>query len=121
MVRQQGGADAVAELTDAIKQVFAQPEITQADRQRIVDILLKYTDMSEPQARSTVDQWTSSYQELKQNLQQQAERLSQTAEKYSDALGKAALAAFFTLLLGTVAAALGGMAGRVKGLVKIES
>ncbi|RJP47856.1 MAG: hypothetical protein C4583_15830 [Anaerolineaceae bacterium] len=120
MVRQRGGETAVTELTDAIKQIFAQPEITQADRQRIVDILLQYTDIGEQQARSTVDQWVSSYQQLKQNLQKQAERLSQTAEKYSDALGGAALAAFFTLLLGAVAAALGGMAGRVKGLVKIE-
>lgn len=119
-VRQRGGENAVTELTDAIKQIFAQPEITQADRQTIVDKLLQYTDMSEQQARSTVDQWVSSYQELKQNLQKQADRLSQTAEKYSDALGKAGLAAFFTLLLGAVAATLGGMVGRVKGLVKID-
>jgi CHASE3 domain sensor protein len=119
-IRQRGGERAVAELTDAIKQIFAQPEITQADRQRIVGILLQYTDMSEQQARSTVDQWVTSYQQLRQSVQKQSERLAQTAEKYSDALGTAALASFFTLLLGAAAAALGGMAGRVKGLVKVE-
>jgi hypothetical protein len=119
-VRQRGGEGAVKELTDAIEQIFAKPEITQADRQRIIDILLQYTDMNEQQARSTVDQWVTRYQELKQGLQQTSERLTQTAQQYSDALGKAAIGSFFALLLGAIAAALGGMVGRVKGLVKIE-
>ena len=119
-VRQRGGENAVAQLTSTIEQVFAKPEITPADRRSIVDILVQYADMSEKEARSTVDRWTNRYQQLKQTVQQYDEQLARTAQQYSDALGGAAIASFFALLLGAAAAAFGGMAGRVKGAVRID-
>ncbi|MFP4315087.1 MAG: hypothetical protein ACLFQR_02585 [Desulfovibrionales bacterium] len=118
-IRQRGGERAVSELTDALRQIFQQPEVTQADRQRIRDILLEYTDMSEQEARRTVDQWVSSYEQARQEIQQMQEQLPKRAEQISDALGQAAIWSFIALLLGALAAGLGGMVGRVKGVVSV--
>ncbi len=117
-IRQKGGEEAVTELTNAVQQIFEKPVVTPQDRQTIVGILTKYTDMSQQESRSKVDQWVSIYQQARQKLQKFGEQLPQKAEQASEALGQAALWSFFALLLGAIAAAAGGMVGRVKGVVE---
>ncbi|MEZ4601771.1 MAG: hypothetical protein R2940_18425 [Syntrophotaleaceae bacterium] len=118
-IRQRGGEDAVAELTNTIRQVFQQPEITPQDKQKITGILTQYTDMSEQEAESTVDRWVNTYQQARQQVQQFGEQVTQRAEQITDALAQAAIWSFFALLLGAIAAAAGGMVGRVKGVVTV--
>ncbi|MFO7596405.1 MAG: hypothetical protein R6W92_08695 [Desulfocurvibacter africanus] len=118
-VRQKGGEQAVNELTNAIREVFSDAEITQADQQRLADLLGKYTDMSQQEAQSTVSRWVSSFQQAKQQLGQVGQQVAQTAEDVAQALGQAAIWAFLALLLGALAAGLGGRAGRVGGAVSI--
>jgi hypothetical protein len=117
--RQRGGEMAVQEITTTIREIFRQPEVTPADRQRMVAMLTKYTDMGEQEARNTTDRWVGTYEQARQRLQEVRRQLPATAEQMSDALGKAAIWSFVALLLGAIAAALGGMTGRVKGEVTI--
>jgi hypothetical protein len=117
--RKRGGEMAVNEITTTIREIFRQPEITDADRQRLFSLITKYTDMGEQEARSTVNRWADSYEQARQRLQDVREQLPATAEQIADALARAALWSFFALLLGAIAAGLGGMSGRVKGEVEI--
>lgn len=118
-VRQRGGEEAVNELTSAMREVFSKPEITQADQQRIAGLLAKYTDMGQQEAQATVSRWVSSYEQAKQKMGQLGQRAARTAEDVAQALGHAAIWSFLALLLGAVAAGLGGRAGRVGGPVSV--
>ncbi len=120
-VRQQGGDDAVNEITSAIREIFSDAEINQQDQQRIVNLLEKYTDMGGQEAQQMVSQWENTYQQARQKIQNIAQNvdLDQKAEKLADTLATAALWSFIAMLLGAVAAAIGGATGRVKGNVKV--
>jgi hypothetical protein len=118
-VRQRGGQNAVQELTTALREIFKDPQMTQAEEQRIVSLLLQYTDMSRDEASSLVNRWADTYENARQRLGEIKEQLPQRAEQITEALARAALWAFLALLLGAVAAAAGGMVGRVKGEVNL--
>ncbi len=118
-IRQRGGEDAVNELTTALRQIFQQPEVTQQDRQRLTNIIAQYTDMSEQEAGNKVDQWVNTYEQTRQRVEEMGKQVPQKAEQMSETLGQAALWAFIALLLGAVAAAVGGMVGRVAGVVRV--
>ena len=76
--------------------------------------------MSTEQAMEIVDAWdqrlTTAYNSAQDNVSEAAqtvrERSPEIAENAAEALSRAALYAFIALLLGAVAAALGGLSGR---------
>ena len=77
--------------------------------------------MSESEARSAVENYSSQYENLRaqsneflQNVKQQAQK---TAGNITQAIADAALYLFIALVIGLIVAALGGMAG-VKSLRK---
>lgn len=89
------------------------------DKDALVNVLVERTDMSESEARSTVNNYVSQYENLRQqseqflqNVEQQAE---QTAGSIAQGIADAALYLFIALILGLIVAAFGGMAG-VKSL-----
>lgn len=93
--------------------------ISEVDKEAAVNILVKRTDMSRQQAAQTVDKWTKMYQQAKQQTAQTTKQLKQqamqAAEKYGDMAAdigaKAAWWAFAVLILGALAAGLGGAVG----------
>ena len=112
-VRQRGGDQAVDDLTTTIREVFREPEITPADRQRIIDLLTNNTDLSRQEARQATDRWAKTYEDVRSGVEDFLGQVPGTIENVSEAMAGAAVWSFFTLLLGIVAAALGGMVGRV--------
>jgi hypothetical protein len=70
---------------------------------------------SREEAQQMVDNWISSYEKVKVEAQQTAQEAKQqalqTAEDVSGAVSKAAIYAFFGLVLGGAAASFGGKLG----------
>ncbi|MFO7652688.1 MAG: hypothetical protein R6X25_02595 [Candidatus Krumholzibacteriia bacterium] len=112
-VRARGGDQAVDDLTTTIRQVFRKPEVTPADRQRVVDLLTRNTDLSQQEARQATDRWATVYADVRGGVEDLVGKVPDAIESVSDALAGAAIWSFLTQLLGIVAAALGGMVGRV--------
>ncbi len=98
-------------------------EIQQDDRQTLTGLLTKYTDMSQEEAGQTVQQWIQQYKQAAGQLRQQWSDVKQQAEEIggdaANALSASAFWAFAMLLLGAIAAAVGGAVGRVKGAVTV--
>lgn len=112
-VRERGGDEAVDDLTSTIRQVFRQPDVTPADRQRIIGLLTRNTDLSQQEARQATDRWATMYEDVRSGVEDLVGQVPDAIESVSDAMAGAAIWSFFTQLLGIVAAALGGMVGRV--------
>jgi hypothetical protein len=119
-VRERGGDQAVNELTSTIREVFRQPEVTPADRQRIIDLLARNTDLSQQEAQRATDRWTQVYQDVRGGIKDVVGQVPDTIDKISNAMAGAAVWSFFAQLLGIFAAGLGGMVGRVSGEVVID-
>lgn len=108
--------DAQSDVQNAINRTLGGSEpITEADREDLAQTLAANTDLSGAEARQTVDQWAAQAEQARQRVgqtvtsaQQQAPRV---AENVTDAIGTAALWAFAALLLGAIAAAVGGLLG----------
>lgn len=86
-----------------------------ADREAVINVLVA-RGMSEDEAASTVDNWQQTYaQALAQAEQLKVEaetKARAVAEQTAEAVASGALWGFFALLLGAIAAAIGGAAGR---------
>lgn len=89
--------------------------VSEVDRQAVVNVLLERTDMSEQQARQTVDRWIRMYQEATQQIEQTAEQMKETAaETAEEAVDAGTIAAWWSagmLVVGALAAAVGGAIG----------
>jgi len=81
-------------------------------RQTVIDQLVKNTDMTQDQALQVVNKWQSTYQEVTEQAQQKVQQAKQKAqdlaEKASSVLSGVAFSAFLTLLIGAIAAIVGG-------------
>jgi polyhydroxyalkanoate synthesis regulator phasin len=105
------------ELEQALRRLFstAQNMANAVDREAVVNVLVARTDMSSDDARRTVDQWIQTYQQAEAQIAEGAEEAQEAAVELSDeaadALSTAALWAFAALLLGLVAASVGGWLG----------
>lgn len=91
------------------------------DQEALVNVLTERTNISQSEARSTVDNYVAEYENLRAKSEEflvnMKEQAKETAGKISDAMGDAALYLFIALLLGAIVAAAGGAAG-VKSLRK---
>ena len=89
--------------------------VSEVDRSDLVNVLAARTGMSEAEARQTVTSWEAEFRQARQTVSAEVDSLQtqavETAESATDFLGTAALVSFFALLLGAVAAGLGGGVG----------
>jgi hypothetical protein len=77
---------------------------SQTNRAAMIKALVDYTQMSEADATQTVDDWTTSYNNLKAELEQKATVAAQN-------LSCAAIWSFFALLIGLLVTGFGGALG----------
>lgn len=107
--------DAGDDLQATINRTLGEGSVTEAGREELVETLAARTDLSEAEARQTVSQWEAQAEQARQRLQQTVDtvqaRAPGVAEDAADAIGTGALWAFFALLLGAVAAGVGGLLG----------
>lgn len=87
----------------------------QLNRTVVIQALMGYTELSEADAAKTLDGWTTSHNNLKaelDNLKTVAEQKARaTADQAAHNLSCAAIWSFFALLIGLLAAVLGGRCG----------
>jgi hypothetical protein len=114
-------AQAGAAIEEAVNEAFGGPgPVTGANRQELIDTIVAQTDLTEAEAREAVNQWESQYEQARQQVTQTAESVREgaptVAEDAANYIGTAALIAFFALLLGVAAAAVGGAVGSPEDL-----
>jgi hypothetical protein len=89
--------------------------INQLDRQDAINVVKARTGKSDAEAAQIVDNWIATLQKVPGQLGQAAQQAGQTAahvtEQVTGALGQAAAWAFVAMVLGVIAAALGGSVG----------
>lgn len=98
--------------------------VNAVDKDALINVLVARTDMTETEARRTVNGWSSrienQYQQIAQAVDQRVEQASDRAAEIggnvADGLATAAILGFFALLLGAGAAFAGGTVGRQKDL-----
>ncbi len=108
-----------SELRQAIEQL-SEPGSDAADRQAVVDLLVARTDMSEAEAQQTVQEYEQQFQQTRQQAQQVSQQVQQQAVQIGDTaaevMSRAALWAFIAMVVGVIAAAIGGALGVPKDL-----
>lgn len=86
-----------------------------ADREAAVNVIMKRTGKSREEANQIVDNWIQTYNQSKQKLSAAKDTLEQKARETGNtvaaAMSKAAIFAFIGLILGAIAAAIGGKLG----------
>lgn len=115
----QAGAEQVAQapastdLRAAFDNVFARAEgvASEADREALVNVLTARTDMTDAEARQTIAQWEQTLGAARAQVDTLRTQAGVAAEDATNAIGRGALAGFFALLLGGLAAAFGGGLG----------
>lgn len=92
--------------------------VNAADRDAAVNVIMKRTGKSRAESEQIVDNWIASYNQAKakfDTVKVKAERQArQTGDQVASAASKASIFAFIGLILGAVAAAVGGNIGRPK-------
>ena len=94
-------------------------DASEADKQAVVDVLVKEANMTPAEARRTVDKWLQNYEQTTQKIKETAkgvrEQASETAEQVAgkavDIATPAAWWTFFMLLLGAIVSLIGGSLG----------
>jgi hypothetical protein len=87
----------------------------QIDRDNVVNLIVARTDLTEAQARQRVAQYEGQFEQLRSRASAEIDTLGnravETAESATDALSNAAWWAFLAMLIGVIAAAVGGAGG----------
>jgi hypothetical protein len=111
-ILQEAGSGAAADVTrqdlSAALQQFLQ-EGSEANRQRVINILTERTQMSEAEARDTVARLEQRYQQIQQ-------RATEVTQDVTTAVAISAWWTFFIMLVGAIAAAVGGALGAPRDL-----
>jgi hypothetical protein len=110
----QSGADN-QDLTGMLDRLIrhGKDAIAAADRDAVINVMVARTSMSREQAAQTLQRWEESYQKARAELEQQALQAADTAAK---TLSQVALWAVVALVLGGIAAAIGGACGTPRDL-----
>ncbi|MCC9135532.1 hypothetical protein ACFSKU_13520 [Pontibacter silvestris] len=86
-----------------------------ADRDAAVNVIMQRTGKSREEANEVVNSWVSTYEQAKAQYKETRAQVGQRAQQIggdvASAISKAAIYAFFGLLLGAIAAAVGGKVG----------
>lgn len=115
------------ELNQAIDRFFNELQVKRqaADKQAMINALARQTELSEDEARATVNRWERQYNQLQTRSEQAQEVLRQqwqdvkdqaaaTTGNVLDSLGNAAMWTFFVMVVGVAAAVGGGAVGAPK-------
>jgi hypothetical protein len=99
-----------------LENLFAQGSAaTVANRDAAARVLAERMDMTQAEARQTIDRWIETYQDAKARAKRAAERFEQQAEEAAqiatEATAKAAFWTFVMLIFGALAATLAGFYG----------
>ena len=90
--------------------------INAADEQALINVLTERTDMTEAEARSTVDNWGQQYEDAMATVDQKLQSLGNSAQEVggdvAGGLSSVAIYGFLALFAGAAAAYFGGMTGR---------
>ena len=108
-----GGAASPSDFRAAFDRVLgrAQGVASEADRQDLVNVLVARSDMSEAEARQTIREYEQQLDSAGSQLAEFGDQAAETAESTTNAVGTAAIGAFVALLLGAIAAFIGGGMG----------
>ncbi|RYZ59962.1 MAG: hypothetical protein EOP07_02410 [Proteobacteria bacterium] len=115
-----------AELTGLIDRVFSRGEATlnEVDKTALVNVLVARSSMSPEEASQTVDRWQASALVAKQKYDQAKVAAEQKAREIGDVtaknVSKAALLSFIALVLGAIAATLGGINGMPRNEIVVN-
>lgn len=110
--QQATGAQNPSELLDQMMAV-AQGGLSDQEQQRIVDQVVQQTGVTREEAEAQLQQLQTQYQEAKAAAEEQARQVAQTT---SEAVSQGAFWSFVALLVGAIAAAVGGLVGTPREL-----
>jgi hypothetical protein len=115
----QNPQNAGNDIGDMIDQLFNSKQ--GVDREAVVNVIVARTNMSRPEAERTADNWIRTYNNAKakfDTLKSHAEiQARKTGDVVAAAVSKAAIFSFIGLLLGAIAAAVGGKIGEPHEIV----
>ncbi|HYD99290.1 MAG TPA: PhnA-like protein [Alphaproteobacteria bacterium] len=100
----QNGDQAASQLAGTLGQVISNPENPQIDRNATARLISEQAGISEQEANQRLDQWLTQARDA-------AAQARQAAEATADTVSQAAIWGFVALVLGAIAAALGGRFG----------
>lgn len=96
-----------------------------ADRNALINVVVARTGMSRDEAAKIVQNWETTYQQVQAKAEQPAAEAKQKAleiaEASAQAVSRAALWSFVALVLGAIAAAVGGSMGRPREVLTSSS
>lgn len=105
------------ELRSAVRRVtrIGEDAVDAADEDAAVSLLAARTDLTEEEARRTVDRWQAEFESVSERVGAWADEAQAAAleavDEAGDAAAGSAFAAFFVMLVGAAAAGVGGAAG----------
>ncbi len=99
---------AMAQVNAAIQRFLNLDAIEETDRQDMVNVLVANTNLTEEEARATLDNWEQAYVQIRADAQETLEQAGQTV---ADTVAMIAGVLFAALIVGAFAAGLGGLAG----------
>lgn len=97
-----------AQLTSSVEKLLKNGGSNPQDRQAVVSTLVSQGNMSEQEANRKVDSWVQDYQQAKTQTEQKAR---QVGDKAAKGVSMAGWGSFVMLVLGAIAAGLGGASG----------
>lgn len=118
----QGGAATNPAVINEVRgdvEKMLQGNYTDADRQRLVGVIVNNSEMSRQDAQALVGRIENTAQQVPGQIQQAQDTARQVAGTASKVLSAAAIASFIMLILTAAAAGLGGWIGRIKGPVQV--
>lgn len=114
--QQQAGdtAEFDIDVMAVVQDVFMENGELKADvsQQELEESVARNSTLAQQDVSRAADVIMKEYQRLEQQWQQLKQKAEEAAQQASDAVGKAAIWAFVALVLGLMAAAAGGMAGK---------
>ncbi|MBA4149662.1 MAG: hypothetical protein H0X66_16240 [Verrucomicrobia bacterium] len=112
------------DLNQALTRMFSQGAVNESERPKVVSLIVAGTGEQQQAAEQLVDRWASMYQEGRVQFEAAGtgleQRVAEVGERAVKGVGTASLWLFFGLLLGGIAAALGGRTGIPGDLVVKE-
>jgi hypothetical protein len=113
------------DLNQALGQMFSQGMVNDAERPRVVELVVVATGSSPQEVEQLVNRWSQMYEEGRVRFEAAGtgleQRVAQAGERAAKGAGTAALVLFVGLVLGGLAAAFGGRVGIPKDLVLKEA
>ena len=110
--QQATGAQDTSELLEQVMTI-AQGGVSDQERQQIVDRIVQQTGVTREEAEAQMQQLQTQYEEARAAAEEQARAAAQAT---SEAISQGAFWSFVALLLGAIAAAVGGLLGTPRDL-----